>query len=100
MAAGALTGGQFMKRILTAVAACALVVAAGCASDKSTVRTKQGAVGGAAVGAITGAIIGNQSGGRAEQGALIGAAAGALGGGVLGSSADEKANRQQQQQGQ
>ncbi len=54
-------------------------------------NTQRGAVGGAALGAIAGAIIGNNSGhGNAGRGALIGAAAGAIAGGTLGNAADHE----------
>lgn len=82
-----------MKRwsgLLIAVLAMALI--AGCANQDSTVRTKQGAVAGGALGAIAGGIIGHQSG-RGLEGAGIGAAAGAVGGGLLGSAADERGSQ-------
>jgi uncharacterized protein YcfJ len=83
-----------MKRwagLLIVVLAAALV--AGCANQDSTVKTKQGAVAGGALGAIAGGIIGNQSG-RGLEGAAIGAAAGAAAGGLMGSAADEKASQE------
>ena len=55
-------------------------------------NAKRGAVGGAAIGAVAGGIIGHQSG-RGLEGAAIGAGAGAVGGGVLGSAHDD-VNRQ------
>jgi len=60
----------------------------GCATD-SSVKTKEGAVLGAAAGAVVGGVIGHQSG-RGLEGAAIGAGVGAVGGGVLGSAQDEK----------
>jgi len=66
-----------------------LLASAGCGSTDSSVNTKQGAVGGAALGAIAGGIIGHQSG-RGLEGAAIGAAAGGAGGALLGSAKDEK----------
>jgi len=54
-------------------------------------NTQQGAVAGGALGAIAGAIIGNNSGhGNGATGALIGAAAGAIAGGTLGNQADHE----------
>jgi hypothetical protein len=54
-------------------------------------NTQQGAVAGGALGAIAGAIIGNNSGhGNGAQGALIGAAAGAILGGTMGNQADHE----------
>ncbi|MDD2763514.1 MAG: YMGG-like glycine zipper-containing protein [Opitutaceae bacterium] len=54
-------------------------------------NTQQGAVGGAAVGAVAGGIIGNNS--RSHDtvgGALIGALAGAIAGGTIGNSLDHQ----------
>lgn len=54
-------------------------------------NTQQGAVMGGALGALTGAIISNNSGsGNAASGALIGAAVGALAGGTMGNAADHE----------
>ena len=53
-------------------------------------NTQQGAVAGGALGAIAGAIIGNNSGGNGLNGALIGGAAGAIAGGTLGNQADHQ----------
>ncbi len=61
----------------------------GCASDGSTVNTKEKAVMGGMGGAIIGGVIGHQSG-RGLEGAAVGAAAGAAAGGVMGSAQDEK----------
>jgi len=53
--------------------------------------TQQGAVAGGAIGALAGAIIGNNSrGGDAGSGALIGAAVGAMAGGTIGNSIDHQ----------
>ncbi|HIG26515.1 MAG TPA: hypothetical protein EYQ50_01450 [Verrucomicrobiales bacterium] len=59
----------------------------GCSS--SGPNTKRGAVGGGALGAIVGGIIGHQSG-RGLEGAAIGAGVGAVGGGVLGNAKDQE----------
>lgn len=54
-------------------------------------NTQQGAVAGGAIGALAGAIIGNNSGsGNAGSGALIGAAVGALAGGTMGNAVDHE----------
>lgn len=55
-------------------------------------HTKRAAVVGGAIGAGTGAIIGNQSG-RALEGAGVGALVGALAGGLLGSARDDDYSR-------
>src|SRR3954463_2248795 len=67
----------------------ALSLGAGCAGTGP--NTQQGAVGGAAVGAVAGAIIGNNSHGHdSVAGALIGGAAGAVAGGAIGNSLDHQ----------
>ena len=53
-------------------------------------NTQQGAVAGGALGALTGAIIGNNSHAGSGQGALIGGIAGALAGGTLGNAEDNE----------
>jgi outer membrane protein OmpA-like peptidoglycan-associated protein len=53
-------------------------------------RTQKGSLGGAAVGAGMGALIGKQSG-HAGRGALIGGAIGALSGGLIGNYMDRQA---------
>lgn len=60
------------RLVLSALAAVSLLVAAGCST------TEQRAVGGAAVGAGTGALIAAATGNNVAGGALIGGAAGAL----------------------
>ena len=52
--------------------------------------TQQGAIGGAALGALAGAIIGNNTHTGSGQGALIGGAIGALAGGTLGNAEDHR----------
>jgi outer membrane lipoprotein SlyB len=70
------------------VAAVALVLA-GCETPEGTPdRTGTGALAGGALGATTGAIIGNQSG-RSGEGALIGGAIGAITGGLIGHAMDQ-----------
>ena len=54
-------------------------------------NTQNGAVAGGAIGALTGAIIGNNSGGRnGLAGALIGGTVGAIAGGTIGNSVDHQ----------
>ena len=54
-------------------------------------NTQQGAVAGGALGALAGAIIGNNSGSHnALAGAVIGGTAGAIAGGTLGNAADHQ----------
>lgn len=54
-------------------------------------NTEQGAVTGGVLGALAGAIIGNNSrGGDTATGALVGAATGAVAGGVIGNSVDQE----------
>lgn len=54
-------------------------------------NTQQGAVTGGALGALAGAIIGNNSGGHnALAGALIGGTVGAIAGGTIGNSVDQQ----------
>jgi uncharacterized protein YcfJ len=72
-----------------AVVAAGLVLT-GCETPEGTPdRTGTGALAGGALGATTGAIIGNQSG-RAGEGALIGGAIGAITGGLIGHSMDQE----------
>ena len=68
------------------------VVLTGCETyDGRPDRTANGALIGGAVGATSGAIIGNNSrGGNGAVGALIGGAAGAIAGGVIGHSMDQQ----------
>jgi len=70
--------------ITTAAALCAACVGTG-------PNTQNGAVAGGALGALAGAIIGNNSGGHnALGGAAIGAVAGAIAGGTLGNAVDHQ----------
>ena len=61
----------------------AAVFAGGCAGGPLTTREKS-TLGGAALGAGTGALIGEVSGGKPGTGAAIGAGVGALGGALVG----------------
>jgi hypothetical protein len=65
--------------------------AAGCESMGTAAQSKtvQGAALGTAVGAGTGAIVGNQTG-HAGEGAAVGAGVGALGGGLIGRGMQEQ----------
>lgn len=78
-----------MKILITTALLGGAAFLSGCASDNSTVNTKQKAVMGGVGGAIVGGIIGHQSG-RGLEGAAVGAGAGAAGGAVMGSAQDEK----------
>ena len=63
-----------------------LLLSCGCSSMSNTDR---GALGGGAIGAGTGALIGNATG-HTGAGALIGGAVGAVTGGLIGNAADEQ----------
>lgn len=77
-----------MKKIILPVLAGCLLVAACTTPGK---KTAIGAGGGAAVGALAGAIIANNTGGQSHQGAIYGALAGAAAGGLLGNYYDKQA---------
>ena len=82
---------QRMK--ITCLTALVAVAVAGCQyNDGSPNRTGTGALAGAGLGAITGAIIGHQSG-HAGEGALIGTAVGGLAGGGVGHVMDQNQRR-------
>ena len=78
---------EMKKLILLSSAVCLLATA--CTTPGK--RTAWGAGGGAAVGALTGAIIANNTGGQSHQGAIYGALAGAAAGGLLGNYYDAQA---------
>lgn len=66
-----------------------LMIGSGC--QNAGPRTQEGAAGGALLGALGGAAIGNNSrGGNGGSGALVGAIAGAIIGGALGNEADQR----------
>jgi len=71
----------------TLTLAIASIILTGCVGTGP--NTQQGAVGGAAIGGLAGAIIGNQSH-NAGGGALVGAAIGAIAGGTLGNAQDQQ----------
>jgi len=78
-----------MKSKLTLAIAALAALCSGCVGTGP--NTQNGAVAGGALGALAGAIIGNNSGGRnALGGAAIGAVAGAIAGGTLGNAADHE----------
>ena len=78
-----------IKQIL-AISVVALITV-GCATDDPNRRAKTGA----AIGAVTGAVIGNQS--KSDNGKVIGAAVGALTGAAVGSYMDKQHAKLQQQ---
>ena len=80
---------MIIKKLL--VISVAALVTVGCAVDDPNRRAKTGA----AIGAVTGAVIGNQS--KSDNGRVIGAAVGALTGAAVGSYMDKQHARLQQQ---
>jgi len=75
--------------ISKALLCAALYFTIGCSSYDPGIKTREGAVIGAATGAIIGAVIGHQSD-ESGDGAAVGAGAGAIIGGVLGSAKDKR----------
>ncbi len=80
---------MIIKKLL--VVGVAALITVGCATDDPNRRAKTGA----AIGAVTGAVIGNQS--KSENGRVIGAAVGALTGAAVGSYMDKQHAKLQQQ---
>jgi outer membrane lipoprotein SlyB len=80
--------------------AASMLVLAGCETPYGEPdRTGTGALAGGAIGAASGAIIGNQIGsGHPGEGALIGGAIGAITGGLIGHSMDQEAQARLRQQ--
>ncbi len=78
--------------------AMALLAAACQTPEGQTDRTATGALAGGAIGAGTGAIIGNYAGHNTAGGAAIGGAIGALTGGIIGNSIDQSQRERVQQQ--
>jgi len=78
-----------MKLVVCTVLFAGATLFTGCASDGSSVNTKQQSVMGGIGGAVIGGVIGHQSG-RGLEGAAVGGAVGAAGGAVMGSAQDEK----------
>ena len=77
-----------MKKTLLFALTAAVVLSACTTPGK---RTAIGAGAGAAVGAIGGAVIAHNTGGKAGTGAIVGALAGATGGGLIGNYYDKQA---------
>jgi len=77
-----------MRKNIVFCTVCALLAAA-CTTPGT--RTAIGAGAGAAVGALSGAVIAHNTGGKSEKGAIIGALAGATAGGLLGNYYDKQA---------
>lgn len=84
------------SRSILSVLLSSTVLLSGCTAGPMTQR-EQGTLGGAMLGAGTGAIIGAQSGDAAE-GALIGGAVGALAGAIVGDSAQAQQQRMDRDQ--
>lgn len=83
-----------LNRATPLLAVFVLLVVTGCAGREMT-TTEKTALGGALVGAGTGAIIGSTTG-RAGAGTAIGAGVGALGGALLGQAIESEAAKQRQ----
>ena len=78
-----------MNRIM--LLAAALLLAVGCETPEGRPdRTATGALTGGAIGAGTGAIIGNYAGHNTAEGAAIGGAVGLLAGGIIGNALDQQ----------
>jgi outer membrane lipoprotein SlyB len=90
-----------MKAILISGAAALLLfgIIAGSSRAQSLTTTEEGVIGGAALGAGTGAIVGAGVH-HAGKGALIGAGLGAVTGGVVGHELQNQQNTQRQLQGE
>jgi len=77
--------------VAVACGAVLTMLAAGCETPEGTPdRTATGALAGGAIGAGTGAIIGNYAGHNTAAGAAIGGAVGALTGGLIGNAMDQQ----------
>jgi hypothetical protein len=79
--------------------ACSLLPLAGLFGCSSLNNTENGTLAGGAIGAGTGAIIGNATG-HTAGGALIGGAVGALSGGLIGHAADQQEKRAEERAAQ
>ncbi len=80
-----------MNFVKTTIIATAALVTVGCATDDPNRRAKTGA----AIGAIAGGIIGNQT--SSKNGKFVGAAVGALTGAAVGNYMDKQQRRMEQQ---
>ncbi len=89
-----------MKQVTVALVGFCALALAGCEAIGTAAQSKtnQGALLGGALGAGTGAILGNQMGHHAGAGTAIGAGIGALGGAMMGHALQEQDQRSQQQQ--
>src|SRR5215204_4796153 len=74
---------------ITGIACLTALTVASCAGDGLTTREKT-TLGGAALGAGAGALIGEATGGNPGKGALIGGAVGGVGGALTGSAAQSR----------
>ncbi|MDA2931576.1 glycine zipper domain-containing protein [Nitrospinae bacterium AH-259-F20] len=81
-----------MNRISALLAIAVMLLASGCAGRELT-TTEKTTVGGALLGAGTGALIGSATG-KAGTGALLGAGVGALGGALMGQVVEAEAAKQ------
>ncbi len=81
-----------MNRISALLAVAVMLLASGCAGRELT-TTEKTTMGGALLGAGTGALIGSATG-KAGTGALIGAGVGALGGALMGQVVEAEAAKQ------
>lgn len=81
-----------MNRISALLAIAAMLLVSGCAGRELT-TTEKTTMGGALLGAGTGALIGSATG-KAGAGALIGAGVGALGGALMGQVVEAEAAKQ------
>ena len=79
-----------MRKIvsLAAIAALAVPILSGCATQNGAMREHQGAAIGAGTGAVGGAVVGGLLGGR--RGAVAGGLLGALAGGLVGNYHDQR----------
>lgn len=80
------------KRFSVLLAICALLLATGCAGRELT-TTEKTAIGGALLGAGTGAIVGSATG-KAGAGTAIGAGVGAISGALVGQAIEAEAAKQ------
>ncbi|MDR3037752.1 MAG: cell envelope biogenesis protein OmpA [Candidatus Adiutrix sp.] len=76
-----------MKKIISLCLMAALVLMPAACTNMT--KTQQGAVSGAAGGALLGATIAAVTGGHGSKGAIIGAVAGGLGGAIVGDMAEK-----------
>jgi len=81
-----------MNRVSALLAIAGMLLATGCAGRELT-TTEKTSMGGALLGAGTGALIGSATG-KAGTGALLGAGVGALGGALMGQAVEAEAAKQ------